>query len=451
MLKALREKLGRAHVRTEVAWVVAHKVAEFLIVFATLKAFTHFMPKAVFGEYQLALGGLMLLTHLSAAPITQAFLRLYNEAKKLDAVRALFNAVGHANTRVAWITAVVAAAVTIPASRLLGLETLTVLATGLIVLGNRWRSLWIYLLDIRRERRTCALQNLGFFFGILLATPAVLYLAGPSATAALLTYGGVAGAFGYLGHRGFESIRRSAREDGAPIDFAGAYWTFGVPIGALLTCQWLQSFAERYVLGIQVELAEVGRYVAGYQVGGAPYMMLYAVITGLVVPVAYQRAGAGQATAMRAADRILLGGTAAYLLAGFAFLPVFGIWGHEIMRLLTNPEYALPADTVLAIAVSRFLNFLCLVLHTFFFLHKRTTSLLITSAAVALLSVPVYWWSISVGAIRGAAIGVSCTATLYVLLMVFAPGGVVWLLRDSRNPRASTSEDARDSIVPEPT
>ena len=427
VLAGLFAKLRNARIRSEVGWLLAHKVAEFLVVFATLKVFTTAMPEAVFGEYQLALSALMLLTNFSAAPISQAFIRLYHESGRDGTRRSLFDAVRIANWRVALVTAIGAAVLSYPVSHLFGFEPLTLFATGLIILGNRWRSLWIYLLDIRRERRTGAIQNVGFFLGVLSATVVVISLVKMSATSALLTYAFVAAAFGWLGRSGFER-ERLASEPGRPSAFRQAAWEFGLPIGALLTFQWFQSFSERWILGIQLTLDEVGQYVAAYQVAGAPYLMLMAIVNGLVIPVAYQRAG-GDASNLKSADRVLIAGTVAYLLFGAACLPLYAYWGHEIARLLTSKEYALPSAIILLIAAARYLNCLGLVLHSFFLLHRRTMPLLITSAVAAAISIPVYWYAVSAGAIRGAAIGVCTTASFYVCLMLFAPGGVIWLLR----------------------
>jgi len=440
----ISQPLLNPRVRGESAWVILHKAAEFWVALAGLKLFTNLMSQASFGEYQLGLTTLALITHLFETPISQVYLRQYHTALSQGTARSALSQ----TLRWLGVTTIVVAGgcalLTKPLADAFELETFTVLAVGLIFLTNRWRSLRVQVLDVQRKRRQCMLENLGFFALQTTLGAAALYFIRPSATTALLSYALAAAAFGSVALRG---IRRdmTTLPAGKPAPFANLVYAYGVPLGLLTTFQWLQSSGERYVLSSQLDYATVGRYVAAYQVCGFPFMAMNAVLTALVQPVAFQRASdISDARQLWSADRLLLGGMALYLIAGALIVVGYAFCGPLLMTLLASKAYAIPAGTLTMLAAARMLMFASLLQHVFFKVHQQTRFLLFYSVIAGGMVLPAAWLLVGAYGMMGAAVAVLTTAVIYTLLLGFAPGGIWWLLRGVRTraaavPSASTA------------
>jgi len=436
-LRASLRRLPNTRVRGETTWVIAHKAAEFCVMLAGLKLFTNLMSQASFGEYQLGLTTLALITHLFETPISQVYLRQYHTALSQGTARSALS------QTMRWLgatTIVVAggcALLTKPLADAFELETLTVLAVGLIFLTNRWRSLRVQVLDVQRKRRQCMFENLGFFALQTTLGAAALYFIRPSATTALLSYALAAGVFGSVALRG---IRRDLRTlpAGKPAPFAGLVYAYGVPLGLLTTFQWLQSFGERYVLCSQLDYATVGRYVAAYQVCGFPFMAMNAVLTALVQPVAFQRASdISDPRQVWSADRLLLAGIGLYVAAGVLIVAGYAFFGPLLMQVLASDEYVLPASSFTILAAARMLMFASLLQHVFFKVHQQTRFLLFYSVIGGVILLPAAWLLVSAYGMMGAAVAVLTTAVIYTLLLAFAPGGIWCLLRGVRTRAAA--------------
>lgn len=435
----LRQLLNNPRIRGEAAWVLGHKLAEFVVAFAALKLLTNLVSKSVFGEYNLALTGLLLAANLLAIPIARTYERQYHAAEASGTGRSVLAQAMRWYAVVTIGVAVLAAVLTWPAATLFGLEPLTVLAAGLAFLANRWRSLWVGVLDVRRERATCAVQNVGFFAVQTILAALAVYFISPTAMAALFAYAGAAAIFGAIGLRGLlRDLRRQA--PGEHADLSRMMMTFGAPLGILLVCQWLQNFAERYVLTIQLDLDAVGLYVAAYQVCGIPFTLLHAVLSVLVLPIAYQRAkDTTDAAQVYAGDRVLLAGVGCYVVVGALMIMAYWLGGQYLLRLLTAADYVLPAATLVCVAAARYLICLGMLLQMFFKVHQRMAALLIFGIIGGLMVIPASWFAVKLYGVLGAALGVLISGAIYNALVILAPGGCLSLIRTVRAARTRQS------------
>jgi O-antigen/teichoic acid export membrane protein len=437
-LLTLRRLLRDARIRGETAWVVAHKAAEFGVLLVGLKLFTNLMSPAEFGEYQLALTTLALLGFVVEVPISQVYLRQYHTAVAQGTARSALT------QTVKWlgITALIVLGgsilLTKPLADAFRLETFTVLAVGLTFLANRWRSLRVQVLDIQRERRQCMIENIGFYACQTAIGAVALLIFRPSATVALLAFAVVAAVFSGIGVRSFHRELRML-PDQAPAPFSQLVFAYGVPLGILTTCQWLQASAERYALSGQFDYALVGRYVAAYQVCGFPFLAMNAVLTTLVQPIVFQRAqdisDAGQ---LWSAHRLLLGGMGLYLGLGALFIAAYAACGPLLLRLLASEAYAIPVGILTVLAAGRMLMFSGLLQHMFFKVHQQTRFLLLYSIIGGGVAVSAAWLLVRTYGILGAALAVLITALVYNGLLTFAPGGTWSLVRGVRRSLAPT-------------
>lgn len=439
-MRLIRAVWDNPRIRAEAAWVLAHKLVEFVVAFAALKLLTNLVSKSVFGEYNIALTGLLLAADLLAIPIAHTYERNYHTAEANGTGRAALAQTMRWLVIVTIGVTVLAAALSWPASVLFGLEPLTILAAGLIFLPNRWRSFWVGVLDVRRQRAACAIHNVGFFATQTIFTALAVYLISPRATTALLAYAAAAAIFGAIGLRGLlRDLRR--RPTGEPADLRRMFMTFGAPLGLLLVCQWLQNFSERYVLTIQLDLDAVGLYVAAYQVCGIPFTLLHAVLSVLVLPIAYQRAkDISDASQVYAGDRVLLLGVGCYIVVGALMVVAYWFCGQHLLRLLTTADYIMPATTLVCVAAARYLICLGMLLQMFFKVHQRMAALLGFGIIGGLIVIPASWFAVKLYGVLGAALGVLISGAIYNALVIFAPGGCLYLIRTVRAARTRQSD-----------
>ena len=436
-MRNARESGDGRYRHSEGAWVLAHKVLELGFNILTLKVLTTLMRGApsAYGEFNLALTATVLIANVILLPVNQAYLRGYHTA---TSNRTLPRMTSVLMRWYAWATvavAVVAAIWTRPIAAYFGLEPWTPLATGLVFLTNRWRLLGIEVMEVARERRAWTLINVAFLAAQSVAVAAVALYWGASASGALLAYGVTAGLFAIFSVSRFSRVAGEAGAgDGR---FGGLIVSYGIPAALLLLLQAVQSFADRYILGMWASLEVVGRYVAAYQVSGVPYMFLMGALQALCVPIAFQRAqDVDDPRQTWAGDRVILFSVLAYTVLGLLALGAFMLWGEQVLRLSTAAEFAVPWSVLVVLAAGRFLQGFSLLLQNFFAVHQMMTASLGFRSVGAALTVPICWIFIRSGGMYGAAVASAVSVTLYGLIVSFGPGGCFWLVRDTRRRRA---------------
>jgi len=421
-----------SRLRGEVGWVLSNKVGEVGLHFLAVKLFTNILGKAIYAEYSLVLNAAQVVYAATMVPIHEAYLR-YHHTATADGV------VGHAGRIVIrWcavvtvVVATLAAVVSVPLSGRANLGTWTIMAGGIAFLSYHWRRSGVEILDMKRQRRAVATQNLSFLMIQITLVSLVNWYWTPAAYRALLSHALVAAVFGAIAIRPFfrevftQPVERKS-------DIRGMVLRFGVPYGLLRICQWVQGFSERFILWAQLDPATVGLYVAAYPLCGVPYMLTLAVYRALLVPVAYQRAkdirDPGQ---VWAADKVLLIGAAAYVVFGAMALPVYLLLGARLLTLLTNADFVLPSTTLLAIATARYMQSLGGVFDAFFAVHQRMANSLSFRLVGGLVVVPICWFAIQEYALLGAALGVLVASAIYILVACFGPGGCFHLVYTAR-------------------
>ncbi len=429
-------KIGRLlkskRIGKEVFWVIFSKSGEFFLSFALLKLLTNYLEKAEYGEYSLVLTGVLLLGNFFMMPMQQAYLRYYPSVEKSELA-------GKADRDlVIWFSTIsvfillFASVLTIPLSDLLGLEKWTLIAGGIVFVGNRWRIFGVQNLDFRRNRRNAALHTVGFLLVLLVVLMIVMKWVGATPILVLLCYGGVAGLFALICLKDF--VKNSLKKVNAG---TSGIWPslirFGIPFGLIMTLQWIQNFSERYIISVKMDLAFVGIYVAAYQVTGIVFMLGTAVFRAWLLPIAYQRSRDGiEPRGLWEADKVLLAGIVAYGVCGIAVLPIYWLFGTELLKTLTNSSYYLPSGVILAIAIVRFLQGFGPLIEGLFAVHLRMTVALIFRLIGSAVVIPVCWYSIGAYGVKGAVWGVMFSSIIYIMFLVFSPRGLISLLDSSR-------------------
>jgi O-antigen/teichoic acid export membrane protein len=100
-------------------------------------------------------------------------------------------------------------------------------------------------------------------------------------------------------------------------------------------------YSDRWIILGSLGEAEVGSYVAIYQVASAPLMLLFGLISQFMVPIIYQRAGSMETREQvsRSAGLIRMTVGIAILATG-PFVVLAMLAGKDIMTLVTTPKVA---------------------------------------------------------------------------------------------------------------
>ncbi len=426
--------------RSEAGWVLCNKMGEFGLAFVELKLLAAIMGPLVFAEYRLVLTALLLLGHALIMPMQQAYLR-YSHTAHNEGMSQAADRIAKRWLTVVTLSVVVLAAVTSkPLSHWLGLHPWTLLAGGFVFLGNRWRTFTLQTLDFNRQRRIVAILNIGFLATALVTVVVVLRMSSVSASTALFSYASIAVVFGIIGlmylprHEAGSSV---PGKSGLP----NLIRQFGVPYAMLLIFQWVFTFSERYILGIQLDLNSVGIYIAAYMVCGFPFMMGLAFIKGFLLPIAYQRSSdTSDAGRFWSANVILLTGIAVYIVVGALTLPIYGLFGTRILELMTSSEYTLSTSTLVCLAVARYFQCLGPLLESIFAVHKRVTGFLRYRLLGGLVVIPLLWFAINWKGVDGAAQGILAANVVFIVAVTLGPGGCLGMIQTARRNASKATE-----------
>ncbi|MBI5863999.1 MAG: hypothetical protein HZB38_05745, partial [Planctomycetes bacterium] len=334
------------------------------------------------------------LTSVLIAPMSNAYLRSFHGARADGSARS------SGAQALRWLvicTASVAAAAVILGTAfqsLFGIGRWTIIAAGFFFLTERWRGFGLEMFDLLRRRRAGALFNL--MWHCLTIGGLLLLVRGWSQTAgAALLAGAIAGVPAAIW-----SVRRLLPdmlpgEGRTPSALGTMIRTFGVPYAVLLSFQWLQTFADRYLLGAYLNLETVGQYTAAFQACGVPYMVFFMTVHWLVMPIAYHRAAdLSNAAGLWSADRTLLAAVGAYLAGGVIMLGVYSVAGVWVVQILTQKDFALSSGTITIITLGRFIQCLGFLVQIFFAVHQRMYESMAIRILGGLATVPIVWWCV---------------------------------------------------------
>jgi O-antigen/teichoic acid export membrane protein len=439
--------LREPRLREEVLWTLTTRVVDVVFPFLQMKLLTNLLREEQYGEYSLATTAVALGHSVLIVPVTNAYQRYFHAAPGENTARTA------GLQLVRWIAYVTVASVVLgallskPAGNLLGWEAWTILAASVLFAADRWRLLSLEMFDFQRQRRLTALFHLGFQILVVGGFMVVVGRLSRTTTAALMVYGLAAAPFALLGIRRLWPVLvpKTGSERGR---LGGLIRTFGIPYAILLTFQWVQTNADRYILERFLDKEAVGRYVAVFQVCGVPYLVMFQTLAWLLMPIVYNRVkDATQPLQLWSADRMMIGAIAFFAGTGTLLLGVYWLWGDVLTTWLTRSSYVLPTGTTMLIAVGRFLQCFALLVQMVFAVHERMTASLLFRLVGAGLTVPLCWMLVQRNGIDGAALGAALAGGVYLLILAVGPGGFVWLMRQTRREAAGAARAAASAEV----
>ncbi len=339
--------LKLSNVKAEVAWVLVGQAMVFAGGLIGVKLLTNAMPQEAYGELALGMSIAGLINMFLFGPLGQIILRYYSVSKDRGEQAAYYSLLRQLHVWSLIILAVGGVAIALAIDVIAGIGWAWLMAAAMVfgVVSGLLGSVQ-GLFTAARERRLAALSQsadvwLRYAMALLL-----LYLGGREGYWALVGY-----ALGSLvillfqirhvrrmisGANGSDSVRADVLTR-----YRDEFWRFGAPFVAFAGLGAVSQYADRWLLQGLAGKVEVGVYAALYQIASAPIGLLAGIVTQLVVPVVFARAGALTQKVQIEHSRNLLNLTLLIVAGAFAIAVIVAVlWGEVIVTWLANPSFA---------------------------------------------------------------------------------------------------------------
>jgi O-antigen/teichoic acid export membrane protein len=343
-----RRALGRFQkAGSELAWVAVGQGAAVLGALFGVRLLTGVLPPAPYGELALGLTVATLAQQTILSPLSGASLRFFATAlergEERAFVRALSRLMGQAAAVI--VAGLVLLAAALAAGGRAGWAPLAVLAVVFSLLSGACSALDGMQNAARRRRVVAWHDGIAPWLRFLAAVAAVRAL-GASSAAAMLGYA-AATALVLVSQSAFFAVglRRAKTADARETAAAVAGWEsrilgYAWPFMTWGVFTWAQLAADRWALGTFATTHEVGLYAVLYQLGYFPMSLAAGLLSQLVGPVLFARAGDGS-DAVRVQSARALTRRLVLAVAGITVLATTLAWVlHEpVFRLLADARY----------------------------------------------------------------------------------------------------------------
>jgi len=348
-MSLVRSAIGYAfRIRGEIIWVAIGQIAYFGGTALGIKLLTNFLGPHGYGEFALGLSFAGLLNLFAYGPLSQAVLRFFSICRERGELPEYLALARHAQIGIALIIAllfVFAGGVTYVMfgktwAAILMVSYVFGLATGI-------NSTLLSLQTALRERRSVALYQAGdALLKPLLAIP-FIYLLGGNGLSALIGYSVATALISVLLLRMAlrhvtltDAITKIANQNTLRT-LKHELWSYSSPFIVFGGFATVSMYGDRWFLQQFFGSETVGIYVAISQIASAPVVLLVTIVTQVVAPIMFERAGTlssdDQKLRSSRLQRMTVGFTA-LALTGYCMLTY--LVSEPLVRLFTTPTFA---------------------------------------------------------------------------------------------------------------
>jgi len=343
----------------ESALIVVGQVAAGLGSLVATRVFTALLRPSTYGQIALAMTLATLLQLLLFGPLAMGCLRFFAVARE----QAEFDSYLHAVRRLSFQASL--GVLGVISLLLIGMNLAgqarwsgLIAATGVYSLVYSYGSLLDGMQNAARQRAIVAWhQGIGQWMRVACVTA----LVGTCRASASVVMLGQALAAGVVLVSQFVFFRRRIRtasyshgqgENGPLVEkWAKAIRGYSRPFASWSIFAWIQSSSDRWLLQRFAGSGEVGRYAVLYQLGYSPILLMSNLVTQLVTPVLFARAGdASEAKRMQSGRRLIYILLAGCLLLSLVATGVAFLTHRWLFSILTAAEYR-PASWLLPVLV----------------------------------------------------------------------------------------------------
>jgi O-antigen/teichoic acid export membrane protein len=426
----------------EFLWVIIGQGTAALGAVVGIRLLTHALPPDAYGELALGLTGVTLTQQTLFSPLSAAALRYFAPAREAGQLGSYFRSIwALARKAVLLLVGAAVAAVVL----LFALDTgawlwLTAGAVVFAALAGAC-SLLDAMQNAARHRAIVAWHDgVAPWARFLLAVAFVAALGARGDTA----MAGFTGASALLlasqwwcyrrrlarlaGRHDPERLADTARWQRTLVDYGWPFVTWGL-------FSWAQLASDRWALQAFASTQAVGLYAVLLQVGYYPMTLLSGLLSQLMAPMLFSRAGDGRDpasfSAARRLNRRLFALMSAFTATGVAGAVLFH---HPLFALLVAPEYQTMSGLLPAAVASGGL-FACGQATALTLLSAGTSRRLLgPKVATGLLGIALNGAGAALWGVPGVVAAGAMTAAVYVAWVLFLAESV-----DSREPAASPS------------
>ncbi len=336
------------HARKEILWVVIGQVLTLTGGLLSVKILTNVMSPAGYGELALGLSIAGVINLFLFGPMGQVALRYYSIVTE----RGLFAEYLHLLKRAYSYAVMGVVILAFPAA----VATYTfvdsawvgvvVLALTYSVLSGLLVSALCFFSCIRDRKSGAIFQSADTWARVVLAVLMATYIA-PKGGWALAGYVVATASILILltptlqAQFGLELKKQQGINLLSLKEVRGEMLAYGIPFLGFAFVGMVVLHGDRWILQSSFGPKEVGIYVALYQIASAPVTLVVGVINQIVVPIIYQRFGAGGDCAEKMRGESLI--RYATFLTGFVLMCAVGIaynFGELLIATLASTEIA---------------------------------------------------------------------------------------------------------------
>ncbi|MBI2311635.1 MAG: oligosaccharide flippase family protein [Betaproteobacteria bacterium] len=352
-----------AHVRKEAGWVVAGQVLAFAGSLAAVKVLTNVMPPESYGELALGLSIAGLITMFLFGPLGQVVLRFYSVCLDRGHLAPYFQVLQRLHLQALALLMIACVPVAAATYAMSGASWAWLAGAAILfgVVSGLQGSLQS-LFSAMRERKACALFQAADVWLRLAFALLIIRWAGTRGYWAMAGYllGAVAVvALQIAAVRGRHSPNagKSGEKPGRIKELEAEFLAYGLPFVSFAGLAAISQYADRWLLQAFWSEQQVGIYAALYQVASAPLILTMGVVSQLIIPVVFARAGGLTEKARLSSGRRLLSHTLVALGLAFLAITLFAyVWGEWLVAWFTNPAFAAHGDVlwIIVLALSFF-------------------------------------------------------------------------------------------------
>lgn len=348
--KAWQSRLAR--VGSEAAWVLAGQTIAFLGSFALIKILTEQLGALAYGRLALGMSVAGVLHMFLYGPIEQTALRYVSVYREQGRLGLLLELLRRAHQLTAGVVAIVGMALATIVHLAAGGEWSLLVVLGLLCgLAGGINSTLISLQTALRQRRSVAIfQAADVWVRLGLSLLAIEMIRNAAWTALLGFFLGTAVIAMAQLSTTFQNplLKLQDAKDVSGTERQTAHaelLRYGAPYATFAAFSWISSYADRWLVLTFANEQSVGIYAALLQIAGAPITLFLGMTNQYLVPLIFDRAGAAQSRQQHVnSSRLLALASSVYVLGLLVIIATAAAFGHSIVELLTNAEFARHAD-----------------------------------------------------------------------------------------------------------
>lgn len=417
--------IGKAYkIRHELAWVIFGQGMAFIGGFLGIKLLTNLMSLESYGQLALGLTIAGVMNMFLYGPLANSIMRFYSIAKEQNEFNSFFYAVKRIHWRYAGIIVLIGIPLVVISGAWKGRGWgVLVIAALLFGVVNGLNASLASFNSASRQRKIVALHQAADTWLRPIFAAFVIYLLMDAGYAAL--FGFVLGTLAVVLSQLFYARRDSAQlvigeivnEESRQRAFNNIS-AYAKPFVLIALLGALGIYSDKWLLLEIVGAKEVGIYAAIYQIGSAPVSILTGILSQLMVPVIFERAGtmSNQAQIQRS-SKLLFQTTMAFGLSIILVIMAAYYVGQPLIQALTTPEIAKHYQILWIIVLALGMSGLAELLSIVGFKRNLPQAYIFPKAAQTVTFLALGYISIKHFGILGAAIA-GCVASAAYLIMV---------------------------------